>query len=159
MRRAGHDHRGHRRPAARPDGGRGPGARAPLRSARGAENSRFRLPELALGLPAAWGGCLPRLLHEVGAARIRELLLTGESFDAVQAERMAVLHRVVPESELDAVVDRWTRPVLRRSASALRVTKAMLNSYASTSRQADATLLDSELLYSVLAADRLSDRR
>ena len=43
----------------------------------GADTCRFRLPELALGMPPAWGGALPRLLNETGAARIRELILTG----------------------------------------------------------------------------------
>ncbi|MFD8870795.1 MULTISPECIES: enoyl-CoA hydratase/isomerase family protein [Streptomyces] len=120
----------------------------------GADDCRFRLPELALGLPAAWGGSLPRLLQEAGTARIRELILTGAGFDAAQAERLSVLHRVVPEAELDRVVDEWTRPVVRRSASALRITKALLNSYASSSRLADASLLDAELMASVIAAGR-----
>ncbi|MFI1337202.1 enoyl-CoA hydratase/isomerase family protein [Streptomyces sp. NPDC020845] len=123
----------------------------------GADDCRFRLPELALGLPAAWGGSLPRLLQEAGAARIRELILTGAGFDSAQAERLSVLHRVVPEAELDQVVDEWTRPVVRRSAAALRVTKAMLNSYAAGNRLADASLLDAELMASVIAAGRSAD--
>lgn len=120
----------------------------------GADTSRYRLPELALGLPAVWGGALPRLLAEAGTARIRELILTGAQFDAESALRMAVLHRVVPEEELDRVVTEWTRPLLRRSPGALRVTKAALNAYAASSRLADATLLEGDLLASVLAAGR-----
>lgn len=118
----------------------------------GAFDSRFRLPELALGLPAAWGGSLPRLLHEAGAARIRELILTGNSFDAARAEQLSVLHRVVPESELDDAIREWTKPVLRRSAAALRTTKTLLNSYAAASRLGDTTLLDAEVLSAVVAA-------
>ncbi len=120
----------------------------------GAENCRFRLPELALGLPAAWGGSLPRLLHEAGAARIRELILTGSAFDSAKAERLSVLHRVAPEAELDDVVSEWSRPLLRRSAPALRATKALLNSYAAASRVGDTTLLDAELLSAVVASGR-----
>ncbi|MGR3934381.1 enoyl-CoA hydratase/isomerase family protein [Streptomyces sp. BRA346] len=118
----------------------------------GAFDSRFRLPELALGLPAAWGGSLPRLLHEAGAARIRELILTGNSFDAARAEQLSVLHRVVPETELDDAIREWSKPVLRRSAAALRTTKALLNSYAAASRLGDTTLLDAEVLSAVVAA-------
>jgi methylglutaconyl-CoA hydratase len=117
----------------------------------GASDSRFRLPELALGLPAAWGGSLPRLLHEVGAARIRELILTGNSFDAARAEQLSVLHRVVPEAGLDDAIKEWSKPVVRRSAAALRATKALLNSYAAASRLGDTTLLDAELLSAVVA--------
>ncbi|MEU4897484.1 enoyl-CoA hydratase/isomerase family protein [Streptomyces sp. NPDC044780] len=120
----------------------------------GASDSRFRLPELALGLPAAWGGSLPRLLHEAGAARIRELILTGNSFDAVRAEQLSILHRVVPEAGLDDAIAEWSRPVIRRSATALRATKALLNSYSAASRLGDTTLLDAELLTAVVAAGR-----
>ncbi|MET7936576.1 enoyl-CoA hydratase/isomerase family protein [Streptomyces sp. NPDC005322] len=120
----------------------------------GAADSRFRLPELALGLPAAWGGSLPRLLQEAGVARIRELILTGNSFDAAKAEQLSIVHRVVPEAELDTVVSEWSRPVIRRSAAALRTTKALVNSYSAAGRLADATLLDAELLAAVVAAGR-----
>jgi methylglutaconyl-CoA hydratase len=125
----------------------------------GADNSRFRLPELALGMPPAWGGVLPRLLHEAGAARIRELILTGESFDAAKAAELSLLHSVVPENELDDAVARWSRPLVRRSATALRTAKLMLNAYAGAQRLADATLLDAELLTSAIASAQVSARR
>ncbi|MFJ6787775.1 enoyl-CoA hydratase/isomerase family protein [Streptomyces angustmyceticus] len=118
----------------------------------GADDCRFRLPELALGMPPAWGGVLPRLLNEVGAARIRELILTGESFGAAKAAELALLHKAVPEAELDEVIARWTRPLVRRSPAALRSAKVMMNAYAGANRLADATLFDPEMLTSVLAA-------
>lgn len=121
----------------------------------GADTCRFRLPELALGLPVAWGGALPRLLNEVGAARIRELMLTGEAFDAAKAEQLSILHRVVPEDELDGVVEQWVKPVVRRSAGALRTTKTMLNAFTSANRMADITLVDAEFMASVAASERL----
>ncbi|MGW2871451.1 enoyl-CoA hydratase-related protein [Kitasatospora sp. NPDC001225] len=118
----------------------------------GADNAVFRLPELALGLPVAWGGLLPRLLHEVGAARVREIILTGRPVGAVEARELAILQRVVPEQELDEAVAEWARPITRRSEAALRVTKTLLASHASATRLADAAVLDSELMASVLAA-------
>ncbi|MEU3571246.1 enoyl-CoA hydratase/isomerase family protein [Kitasatospora sp. NPDC036755] len=118
----------------------------------GADNAVFRLPELALGLPVAWGGLLPRLLHEVGAARVREIILTGRPVGAVEARELAILQRVVPEQELDGIVDELARPITRRSEAALRVTKTLLASHASATRLADAAVLDSELMASVIAA-------
>ncbi|MDH6707163.1 enoyl-CoA hydratase/carnithine racemase [Kitasatospora sp. MAA19] len=118
----------------------------------GADNAVFRLPELALGLPVAWGGLLPRLIHEVGAARVREIVLTGRPVGAVEARELAILQRVVPEEDLDAAVAEWTRPVTRRPEAALRVTKTLLGAHASATRLADASVLDSELMASVLAA-------
>ncbi|MET9481699.1 enoyl-CoA hydratase/isomerase family protein [Streptomyces sp. NPDC006638] len=120
----------------------------------GADNCRFRLPELALGMPPAWGGSLPRLIQESGAARIRELIMTGENFDAARAADLSLLHKVVPEEELEDAISAWTRPLVRRSASALRTTKVMMNAYASASRLADASLFDAELLTASVAAGR-----
>ncbi|MEV7125355.1 enoyl-CoA hydratase/isomerase family protein [Streptomyces sp. NPDC093260] len=119
----------------------------------GAETATFRLPELALGLPTAWGGLLPRLLNEVGAARVRELVLTCRAFDAREARDLSILQNVVPENDLDAAVRTWAAPVVRRSPTALRVTKHLFNAYASATRLADVTVLDAELLASALAAN------
>ncbi|WP_059005913.1 enoyl-CoA hydratase/isomerase family protein [Streptomyces specialis] len=118
----------------------------------GSDDCRFRMPELALGIPISWGGALPRLLQEVGAARIRELILTGDSFDAATARDLGVLHRVVPESELDDAVAKWVRPMVRRPAGALRTTKAAINAYTAATRLADASLLEGEVLASAFAA-------
>ncbi|MEU4096880.1 enoyl-CoA hydratase/isomerase family protein [Streptomyces sp. NPDC026673] len=118
----------------------------------GAETASFRLPELALGLPTAWGGLLPRLLNEVGAPRVRELVLTGRAFDAREACSLGILQKVVPENELDKAVDEWARPVIRRPEDALRITKTLFNAYAAPTRLADASALDAELMASIVAA-------
>ncbi|GGX53778.1 enoyl-CoA hydratase/isomerase family protein [Streptomyces noursei] len=124
----------------------------------GADTCRFRLPELGLGVPPAWGGIMPRLLNEVGAARVRELILTASNFDAATARELSILHTVVPEDELDAAVARWTRPLVRRSPSALRTAKVMLNAYGNAHRLADATLFDAELLSSALSLGQQARR-
>ncbi|MGX1851779.1 enoyl-CoA hydratase/isomerase family protein [Streptomyces sp. NPDC055299] len=116
----------------------------------GADTCRFRLPELGLGVPPAWGGIMPRLLHEAGASRIRELILTADNFDAATAQELSILHKAVPEEQLDSTVARWIKPLVRRSPSALRTAKLMLNAYANANRLADATLFDAELLSSAL---------
>lgn len=115
----------------------------------GSDTATFRLPELALGLPLAWGGLLPRLISEAGAARVRDLILTGRTFDADEAHSMSILQRVVPVNELDAAVTAWAKPVLRRPAPALRVTKTLLNSLTASTRLADASMLDPELMAAV----------
>ncbi|MGW5212227.1 enoyl-CoA hydratase/isomerase family protein [Streptomyces sp. NPDC004051] len=115
----------------------------------GADTASFRLPELALGLPTAWGGLLPRLISEVGAASVREIILTGRPLPAQEALGLSILQKVVPEEALDAAVDEWTRPLLRRSLPAVRVTKTLLNSLTASTRLADASVLDPELMAAV----------
>ncbi|MER7763241.1 enoyl-CoA hydratase/isomerase family protein [Streptomyces sp. NPDC097619] len=112
----------------------------------GADTSRFRMPEVGIGLPPAWGGAMGRLVSEVGASRIRELMLTCDVFDADTAHRIGLLHRTAPLDRLDQVVDSWIRPLVRRSPEALVLTKRMLAGYARADRTADVSLLDSHLL-------------
>ena len=63
------------------------------------ENARFGQPEVKLGLIPGYGGTqrLPRL---VGRGRAMELLLTGDTVDAKEAERIGLVNRVVPAGEL-----------------------------------------------------------
>ncbi|MET8248093.1 enoyl-CoA hydratase/isomerase family protein [Streptomyces sp. NPDC005202] len=117
----------------------------------GAEDATFRLPELALGLPTAWGGLLPRLISEAGAARVRELILTGRAFTAQEAQSLSILQKTVPAQELDAAVTAWAKPIVRRPPAALRVTKTLLNSLTASTRLADASVLDPELMAAVVA--------
>ncbi|MFC4031334.1 enoyl-CoA hydratase/isomerase family protein [Streptomyces polygonati] len=119
-----------------------------------ADNCHFRLPELALGLPPAWGGMLPRLLAEAGAARVRELIMTCDTFDAATAAGLSIVHRVVPPDGLDAAVDGWVKPLVRRPAEALALAKLMLNAYGRSGRSMDGTLLDAHLFSTALAARR-----
>ncbi|MFD3651853.1 enoyl-CoA hydratase/isomerase family protein [Streptomyces sp. NPDC058620] len=112
----------------------------------GADTCRFRMPEVGVGLPPAWGGAMGRLVSEVGAARVRELMLTCDVFDAATAHRLGLLHRTAPLDRLDEVVDAWTRPLVRRAPEALVLTKRMLAGYARADRTADVSLLDSHLL-------------
>ncbi|MEV7511656.1 enoyl-CoA hydratase/isomerase family protein [Streptomyces sp. NPDC091201] len=116
----------------------------------GADTSRFRMPEVGIGLPPAWGGAMGRLVAEAGASRIRELMLTCDAFDADTAHRIGLLHRTAPLDRLDTVIDSWVRPLVRRSPEALVLTKRMLAGYARADRTADVSLLDSHLLTAAL---------
>lgn len=112
----------------------------------GAETSRYRMPEVGLGLPPAWGGATGRLITEVGVARIRELMLTCREFDAAQAHRIDLIHEVVPEDGLDAAVAAWTRLLGRRPHESMIAAKRILTGYARADRTADLGLLDANLL-------------
>ena len=121
----------------------------------GAETATFRMPEVALGLPPAWGGALGRLIGESGAAHIRELLLTSEQFTAHDAAALSLLHKVVPLEILDAVIGEWTKPLARRSPEALALAKTMLADQSRAARGAPhAALLDPYLLAAHMARTR-----
>jgi len=64
-----------------------------------AESARFGLVEKVVGLTPAGGGT-QRLAERAGPARARELVMSGELFDAATLERWDVVNRVFPDERL-----------------------------------------------------------
>lgn len=63
------------------------------------DKARFGLPEIKLGVIPGWGGT-QRLTRAVGKAKAMELILTGRMIDALEAERIGLVSRVVPHDSL-----------------------------------------------------------
>jgi enoyl-CoA hydratase len=59
------------------------------------ETARFGQPEVNLGIIPGSGGT-QRLTHVLGKHRAMELVLTGDSLSATEAERLGLVNRVVP---------------------------------------------------------------
>jgi len=60
--------------------------------------ARFCFPELRLGLIPGYGG-IPRLKRDLGNAVVRDLLLTGRSFNTTKAHQIGLVSQVVGEGE------------------------------------------------------------
>jgi len=60
--------------------------------------ARFCFPELRLGLIPGFGG-IPRLKRDLGNAVVRDLLLTGRSFNATRLQQIGLVSQVVGEGE------------------------------------------------------------
>ena len=60
--------------------------------------ARFCFPELRLGLIPGFGG-IPRLKRDLGNAVVRDLVLTGRSFNASKAQQTGLVSQVVGEGE------------------------------------------------------------
>jgi enoyl-CoA hydratase len=60
--------------------------------------ARFCFPELRLGLIPGYGG-IPRLKRDLGNAVVRDLLLTGRSFNSTKAQQIGLVSQVVSEGE------------------------------------------------------------
>lgn len=61
-------------------------------------NARFCFPELRLGLIPGFGG-IPRLKRDLGNAVVRDLLLTGRSFNASKAHQIGLVSQLVATGE------------------------------------------------------------
>jgi enoyl-CoA hydratase/carnithine racemase len=62
------------------------------------KRARFCFPELRLGLIPGFGG-IPRLKRDLGNAVVRDLLLTGRSFNTTKAQQIGLVSQVVGEGE------------------------------------------------------------
>ena len=60
--------------------------------------ARFCFPELRLGLIPGFGG-IPRLKRDLGNAVVRDLLLTGRSFNVMKAQQIGLVSQIAGEGE------------------------------------------------------------
>jgi enoyl-CoA hydratase/carnithine racemase len=91
-----------------------------------ADDTRFSIPEVDLGIPLAWGG-IPRLVREIGPARTKELVMTCRPFGAAEALAAGFLNRAVPAADLAAAVDELAEQLAGKSALTLTATKRHTN--------------------------------
>jgi enoyl-CoA hydratase len=88
-----------------------------------AEDTKLGEPEIRYG-SAPVTLLMPYL---IGQKRTRELLFTGDLIDAVEAERIGLVNRVVPGDRLAAEVDALADRLARTPPEVMGPTKAMLN--------------------------------
>jgi enoyl-CoA hydratase/carnithine racemase len=91
-----------------------------------ADDARFSIPEVDLGIPLAWGG-IPRLVREIGPALTKELVLTCRPFDAAEARAAGFINRVVPAADLAGAVESLARELAAKAAHTLVSTKRHVN--------------------------------
>ncbi len=109
-----------------------------------AEDAMLRVPEVDLGLPLTWGAT-SRLIHEIGAARAREVLLLCEDIPAATAQAWGMVHRIAPLSELDAEVDRLVASLLSKPQLAVHMTKTQLRAYSRVNALGDVSETDGDI--------------
>ena len=71
------------------------------------------------------------VVRKIGERHARRLFLTGERFDAEQARRYGILHRVVPRDQLEAAIDEEVDAICKGGPIAVREAKELVHSVAS----------------------------
>ena len=90
------------------------------------DEAHFGFPHTALGLTPMDGGTqrLPRI---VGKGKALEMVLTAETMDAQEAQRIGLVNRVVPKKELIPEVEKLARGMAARGPIALRFAREAVN--------------------------------
>lgn len=89
-------------------------------------SASFSMPETKLGLIPAYGAT-QKLRREVGSIRAYELMLTGRSLSAVEAEVLGVVNRVVPESDVLSEALSLGSQIAKRAPLAIRACLKAVN--------------------------------
>jgi enoyl-CoA hydratase len=90
------------------------------------ETARLGQPEVTLGLIPGFAGT-QRLTRLVGAARAKEMILTGTVVGANEAEFIGLVNRVVPQGELMERAEETAGIIAQRSPVAVGLAKEMIN--------------------------------
>jgi enoyl-CoA hydratase/carnithine racemase len=123
-----------------------------------AERARFGLVEIVVGLTPSMGGP-QRLAQRAGPARAKELIYTGELYDAATLERWNVVNRVLPDEGFDEAARAFARRIAEGPTKAHAATKAIVRAQRESVRAADAivgevsgALFDTEDLRNAVAS-------
>ena len=94
-----------------------------------ADNAKFGMPEVRVGLPSVIEAVL--LPHLVGWGRTRWLLMTGEMIDAATAHQWGFVEFLTKPEDLDAVLDRSVQAIVESGPHAIRTQKVLIQSWES----------------------------
>ena len=103
-----------------------------------ADDAVFGFTEVKLGiLPAVIS---PFALPKIGVSQARALFVTGERFDAAHAQRIGLVHHVVPAGELDARIATILDEFRTAAPTAIAASKAVVRDVTNATRD-EATAL------------------
>ena len=116
-----------------------------------ADSAKFGQPEIKLGIIPGAGGT-QRLTRAVGKAKAMDLILTGRTMDATEAEAAGLVARVVPADSLVAATLEVASTIAGFSMPSVMMAKEAVNrSYEST--LAEGLLFERRLFHSLFATD------
>ena len=128
-------------------GGLGIAMHADLRIA--GDSAQFGIPAAKLGIAYSFE-MVERLVSLVGQAHARMITMTGDRMDALEAQRIGLVNRVVPDEDLTDTVLELAKTISANAPLSLRATKQTVN--AVMARQ-DRAAVDAAILACFDSAD------
>ena len=114
-----------------------------------ADSAKFGQPEIKLGVLPGMGGS-QRLTRAIGKAKAMDLILTGRTIDAEEADRSGLVSRVVPADELIREANAVAATIAAMSLPAARMAKEAVNRAFETTL-AEGLLYERRLFHSAFA--------
>jgi enoyl-CoA hydratase/carnithine racemase len=118
------------------------------------DDAQLGLPEVRFGIIPDVGGCT-RLPAVVGLGRAKELIMTGRTIDAAEAERIGLVNRVVAPDELEGATEALVGELLANSHVAVGRAKRVIDASA---RPALAQTLELEVAVQEYCVARVRER-
>jgi enoyl-CoA hydratase/carnithine racemase len=122
-----------------------------------ANDARFSIPEVELGIPLTWGG-IPRLVREIGPAMTKELVITCREFGADEAKAMGFVNKVVPRDALARHTIELAEKIVGMPVVPVAITKEHVNAV-SRAIAGNTSYADADVLMSSLTAPEGLDAR
>jgi methylglutaconyl-CoA hydratase len=89
-----------------------------------ARSASFRLSEVKIGVIPAM--ISPYVIAAIGERMARRYMITGEEFDAIEAQRIGLLHQAVDDQQLEATVEGILSHVRTSGPAAIRAIKQLI---------------------------------
>lgn len=102
-----------------------------------AASAQFGIPAAKLGLAYNVEGH-KRLLETVGHARAREMMFLGRRYDAEETLAMGLVHRVLPDGELEGFVDKTLLDLSENAPLSIANSKTIIEEYVKSAGAPDA---------------------
>ncbi|WP_411682670.1 short-chain-enoyl-CoA hydratase [Clostridium thailandense] len=90
------------------------------------EKAKFGQPEVGLGITPGFAGT-QRLSRLVGIAKAKELIFTGDLIDAVEAEKLGLVNKVVVHDQLMTEALALAEKIVSKAQIAIRYSKTSIN--------------------------------
>jgi len=121
-------------------------------------SAQFAIPAAKLGIAYNVEGH-KRLLETVGHARAREIMFLGRRYGADEALAMGLVHRVLPDAELEAYVDGVIATLAENAPLAIANSKTILEEYVKSKETPDWEAMDDAIRRCAQSEDYEEGRR
>lgn len=123
-----------------------------------AEDALFSVPAARLGI-AYRPDFISWLIQIVGAARVKEILITARRYTAREALAMGLVHQVAPVKSFEADVAAYVATIAENAPLSTIASKKMVDEYADPTRPPDAALCEALAEACLASADYVEGRR